>query len=106
MRLTLNKKFNKPSECLQNYSQIYGFSEQHVDVAIYSSVISSIAFSNCTKFFNNFLISLSLIITKSRAKLKVILSENYCISSMPIHFIIPFVKLVQNMPTYIKQVVN
>ncbi len=49
------------------------------DVRNYSSVISRIAFSKCTKFFNNYLIEPSLIITKSRAKLKVILSENYCI---------------------------
>ncbi len=59
---------------------MYGFSERNVDVTNYSSVISSIAFSKCTKFFNNCLIELSLIITKSRAKLKFILSENYCIS--------------------------
>ncbi len=38
------------------------------DATNYSSVISSIAFSKCTKFFNNCLIELSLIITKSRAK--------------------------------------
>ncbi len=55
------------------------FSEQNFDVTNYSSVISSIAFSKYTKFFDNCLIELSLIITKSRAKLKVILSENYCI---------------------------
>ncbi len=58
---------------------MYGFSKQNVDVANYSSVISSNAFSKCTKFFNNCLIELSLIITKFCAKLKVILSENYCI---------------------------
>ncbi len=76
----LNKpiKLNQPCECSQNYSQMYGFSEQHFDVNNYSSVISSIAFSKCTQFFNNCLIELSLIITKSRAKLKVISSENYC----------------------------
>ncbi len=72
-----------PSECLQNYSQMYVFSERTFDVSNYSSVISiivySIAFSKCTKFFNDCLIEPSLIITKSRAKLKVILSENYCI---------------------------
>ncbi len=56
-----------------------GLSEQNLDVTNYSSVISSIALSKCTKFFNNCLIELSLIITKSRAKLKVILNENYCI---------------------------
>ncbi len=79
MRLTLNKSIiNQPSECLQNYSQMYDFTE-NVDVTNYSSVISSIAFSKCTKFFNNYLIEASLIITKSRAKLKVILSEKYCI---------------------------
>ncbi len=76
---TLKKSIiNQSSECLQNYSQMYDFSEQNVDVTNYSSVISSIAFSKCTKFFNNCLIEPSLIITKSRAKLKVILSENYC----------------------------
>ncbi len=48
------------------------------DVSNYSFVISNIAFSKCTKFFNNCLIETSLIITKSRAKLKVILSKNYC----------------------------
>ncbi len=58
---------------------MYGFSEQNVDVTNYSSVISSIAFSKFTKFINNCLIEPALIITKSRAKLKVILSENYCI---------------------------
>ncbi len=80
MRLTLNKSIiNQPSECLQNYSQMYDFSGQNVDMINYSSVISSIAFSNCTKFFNNCLIERSLIITKYRAKPKVILSENYCI---------------------------
>ncbi len=57
------------------------FSERTFDVSNYSSAISSIAFSKCTKFFKNCLIEPSLIITKSRAKLKVILSENYCISS-------------------------
>ncbi len=57
---------------------MYGFSEQNVDVTNYSSVISSIAFSKLTKFFNNCLIEPALIITKSRAKPKVILSENYC----------------------------
>ncbi len=57
---------------------MYGFSEQNFDVTNYSSVISSIAFSKFTKFFNNCLIEPALIITKSRAKLKVILSENYC----------------------------
>ncbi len=57
---------------------MYGFSEQNVDVTNYSSVISSIAFSKFTKFFKNCLIEPALIITKSRAKLKVILSENYC----------------------------
>ncbi len=72
MRLTLNKSIiNQPSECLQNYSQMYDFSEKNVDVTNYSSVISSIAFSKCTKFLNNCLIEPSLIITKSRAKLKV-----------------------------------
>ncbi len=55
------------------------FSEQTFDVSNYSSVISSITFSECTKFFNNCLIEPSLIIIKSRAKLKAILSENYCI---------------------------
>ncbi len=54
------------------------FSEQNFYVTNYSSVISSIAFSKCTKFFNNCLIERALIITKPRAKLKVILSENYC----------------------------
>ncbi len=54
------------------------FSERTFDVSNYPSAISSIAFSKCTKFFNNCLIEPSLIITKSRAKLKVILSENYC----------------------------
>ncbi len=54
---------------------MYVFSERTFDISNYSSVISSIAFS---KFFNNCLIEPSLIITKSRAKLKVILSENYC----------------------------
>ncbi len=58
---------------------MYGFSEQNFDVTNYPSVISSIAFSKCTKFFNNCLIDPALIITKSRAKLKMILSENYCI---------------------------
>ncbi len=57
---------------------MYGFSEKNVDVTNYSSVISSIEFSKFTKFFNNCLIEPELIITKSRAKLKVILSENYC----------------------------
>ncbi len=57
---------------------MYGFAEQNFDVTNYSSVISSIAFSKRTKFFNNCLIELSLISTKSRAKLKGILSENYC----------------------------
>ncbi len=57
---------------------MYGFSEQNFDLTNYSSVISSISFSKCTKFFNNCLIELSLIITKSRAKPKVILSENNC----------------------------
>ncbi len=71
-------QYNQPSECLQNYSQMYGFAEQNFDVTNYPSVISSIAFSKYTKFFDNCLIELSLIITKSRAKLKVILSENYC----------------------------
>ncbi len=55
------------------------FSERTFDVNNYSSSISSVAFSKCTKFFNNCLKEPSLIITKSRAKLKVILSENYCI---------------------------
>ncbi len=55
-----------------------GFSEQNYDVTNYSSIISSIAFSKCTKFFNNCLIELALIITKSRAKLKVILSDYNC----------------------------
>ncbi len=64
---------------------MYGFSEQNFDVTNYSSVISSITFSKCTKFFNNCLIELSLIITKSRAKLKVMLSESYCIC-------IPFIR--------------
>ncbi len=54
------------------------FSEQNFDVNNYSTVISSIALSKCTTFFDNYLIELSLIITKSRAKLKVILSKNYC----------------------------
>ncbi len=58
---------------------MFGFSEQNFDVTNYSSVISSISFSKFTKFFNNCLIEPALIITKSRAKLKVILSENYCI---------------------------
>ncbi len=58
---------------------MYVFSERTFDVSNYSSAISSIAFSKCTKFFNNCLIEPPLIITKSRAKLKVILSENYCI---------------------------
>ncbi len=57
---------------------MYVFSERAFDVSNYSSAISSIAFSKCTKFFNNCLKEPSLIITKSRAKLKVILSENYC----------------------------
>ncbi len=57
---------------------MYGFSEQNFDVTNYTSVISSIAFSKCTKFLNNCLIELPLIITKPRAKLNVILSENYC----------------------------
>ncbi len=61
-----------------NYSQMFGFSEQNFDVTNYSSVISSIAFSKCTNFFNDCLIELSLSFTKSRAKLKVTLSENYC----------------------------
>ncbi len=79
MRLTLNKSiYNQNSKCVQNYSQIYGFSEQNFDVTNYSSVIISITFSKCTKFFNNCLIEPALFITKSRAKLKVILSENYC----------------------------
>ncbi len=60
---------------------MYGFSEQNFDVTNYSSVISSIAFSKFTKFFNNCLTEPTLIITKSRAKLNVILSENYCILS-------------------------
>ncbi len=58
------------------------FSERPFDISNYSSAISSIAFSKYTKFFNNCLIEPSLIITKSRAKLKVILSENYCISKL------------------------
>ncbi len=37
----------------KKYSQMYGNSEQNCDLANYSSVISSIAFSKCTKFFNN-----------------------------------------------------
>ncbi len=57
---------------------MYGFSEQNFDVTNYSSVISSIAFSKCTKFFGNCLMEPSLIITKSRAKLKVILDKNCC----------------------------
>ncbi len=32
---------------------MYGFPEQNFDVTNYSSVISSIAFSKCTKFFDN-----------------------------------------------------
>ncbi len=57
---------------------MHGFSEQNVDITNDSSVVSSIAFSKCTQFFNNCLGQLSLIITQSRAKLKVIISENYC----------------------------
>ncbi len=60
---------------------MYGFPEQNFDVTNYSSVISSIAFSKCTKFFDNCLIELSLTITKSRAKLKVILSKTTVVSS-------------------------
>ncbi len=55
-----------------------GISEQHFDATNYSSIISIIAFSKCSKFFNNCLIELSLIITESRAKLKLLFSENYC----------------------------
>ncbi len=58
---------------------MYVFSERTFDVSNYSSALSSIAFSKCTKFLNNCLIEPSLIITKSCAKLKVIFSENYCI---------------------------
>ncbi len=58
---------------------MYGISEQNFDATNYSSVISIKAFSKCCKFFNNCLLELSLIITESRAKLKVIFSENYCI---------------------------
>ncbi len=57
---------------------MYIFSERTFGVSNYSIVISSVAFSKCTKFFNNCLIEPSLIITKSHPKLKVILSENYC----------------------------
>ncbi len=53
---------------------MYVFPERHFDVNNYSYAISSIAFSKCTKFFNNCLIEPSVIITKSRAKPKVILS--------------------------------
>ncbi len=49
-----------------------GFCEQNFDVTNCSFVISSIAFSKCTQVYNNCVIELSLIITKSRAKLKVI----------------------------------
>ncbi len=58
---------------------MYGISEQNFDATNCSSVISIKAFSKCSKFFNNCLLELSLIITESRAKLKVIFSENYCI---------------------------
>ncbi len=61
---------------------MFGFSEQNVDVTNYSSVISSIASSKFIKFFNNCLIEPALIITKSRAKPKVILSENYCMAKL------------------------
>ncbi len=52
------------------------FSEQTFDLTNYFCDISSMAFY----FFNNCLIELSLIITKSRAKLQVILSEIYGIN--------------------------
>ncbi len=57
---------------------MYGFVEQNFGVANYVYDISSMAFSKCTKFFNSCLIGLSLIITKSRAKLQVILRKIYC----------------------------
>ncbi len=58
---------------------MHDFSEQNFDITNYSSVVSSIAFPKCTQFFNNCLVELSLIINKCRAKLKVIISENYYI---------------------------
>ncbi len=64
-------------------------SEQNFDVTNYFSDISTMAFSKCTKFFNNCLIELSLITTKSRAKLQVILSE--------IHRIISIMKTKQKL---------
>ncbi len=77
------------------------FSERTFDVSNYSSAISSIAFSKCTKFFNYCLIEPSLIITKSRAKLKVILSENYCTyctraivcSGVAVTYLLPHVRI-------------
>ncbi len=61
---------------------MYIFSERTFGVSNYSIVISSVTFSKCTKFFNNCLIEPSLIITKSHPKLKVILSEKYCINRL------------------------
>ncbi len=67
---------------------MYGFSEQNFDVTSCTSVISSIAFSKCTKFFNTCLIELPRIITKSRAELNVILNENYCIRKSHVYICI------------------
>ncbi len=68
-------QYNQPRECLQKCSQMCGFTEQNDDVAKYFYDLSSMLLS---KFFNNCLTEISLIMTTSRAKVQVILSEMYC----------------------------